>query len=132
MMSELVLALIHVPPGLAYSIETIGFMERRVFTPCSDLIVILMFARFYFVLRSLLHFSSWLSNYSKHCCALSGCEASILFAVRASIKKHAFKTIFINLLISSLILSYFIHLVERSYYDSEPEVPLAPELILNL
>ena len=111
MITEVALVLIHVPPGLAYSLETQGFMERKVFTPCSDLIVILMFARLYFVLRSLLYFSSWLSSYSKHCCTVSGCDASVLFAIRASIKKHSFKTIFLNLIISSLVVSYFIHLV---------------------
>ena len=113
---EVLIVIIHVPPGLDQSFTTTtGYNGLKVITPIADLITIIMFARLYFIVKLLSELSQWRSGDAESCCEASGCSATLGFAIRASLRRHAFLTIVGNLVISGALMGYFVRMLERPY-----------------
>lgn len=100
---EVLLNSIHSPPFIDYTftVEQIGYYM----TYSLDLILSnLMLVRIYLALRLFALYTKWKSPLSMKYCEIEGCEASTVFAVKASLKESPYLSLLIAFIMSAVIL----------------------------
>ena len=83
----------------------------------SDVLFALMFLRVYFLIRTLLNFTSYSDLYSKKVAVKHGVEPSTGFFVRALYAKETGLVIVMTSTISIAVLAYVLRIFERVYYS---------------
>lgn len=100
---EVVINSIHCPPffDTTFTMTQINFP----LTYSLDLILSnLMLLRIYLGFRLFAHYSKWRSELSMKYCELEGCEASTVFAMKASLKESPYLSLLIAFMASAVVL----------------------------
>ena len=78
----------------------------------SDYLLVFMFLRFFFVLRTVFNFSIYNDEYSKKLCRHHGVSSGIRFTLKCLLNKYPELTIFWLFVITIIVLSYIIRIFE--------------------
>lgn len=119
-MFEFVILAVHPLPyyDVQYDVPILNMLgDKSEYQPVrymlSDFLFAFMFLRVYFVIRTLMNFTSFSEMHSKRICAKYGVEANTSFCVKALMKKNAGMTILLTSIISIMWLSYLLRIFER-------------------
>jgi hypothetical protein len=84
----------------------------------SDFLLIIMFARIYFVIRAVFNFSRFTDVYAKKLCKSYGFTANVRFTFKSMLITDPGLTCLTSLASSVFVLAYMMRVFEAPYYDS--------------
>ena len=79
----------------------------------SVLLVVMILARTYLIIRWVLQLSFFTDPRSQRVCSLNGCEANQLFAMKALLKNKPYTVLSVTMVISAIQLGYCLRVFER-------------------
>lgn len=78
----------------------------------NDILLSFSFLRIYILIRYSLVASEFMSPRSKRICAINGCEANLMFAMKSIMKKRPYLTITISLAVTIIVFGYQLKIFE--------------------
>jgi hypothetical protein len=103
-----------------FHIEALNITNRseqlKVYYLVSDLILVFMFVRVFFVVRAVFNYNLFTDLYSKKLCRSYGFTANLRFAYKCLLKSDPGLTVFMTLLSSVFFLAYQLRIFEMPYY----------------
>ena len=72
----------------------------------NDLLLFFCFIRIYLLIRFILVITQFMNPRSMRVCMMHGCEANIMFAVKAIMKQKPYTILWVSLVISSFIFGF--------------------------
>ena len=112
---EVVINAIHCPPGLnhAFVSQQLG---GTLTMSLNQICACIMLLRVYLIAKLFRHFTKWTSQEAQHACRLYETEPSPIFAVKAMLKEKPFYLLVPSILLSMLVFSLSVMIVERGFY----------------
>lgn len=89
----------------------------RVCYNISEFLYVFMFARLFFILRSVFNFTLYQDAHARFYCAKYGQKANVRFAIRCMMKSHPFVLIYSTSFASFILFGIFMRVFERPYSD---------------
>jgi Ion channel len=83
----------------------------------SEILYILMFSRFFFLLRTVFNFTPYQDDHARYNCRKYKTRANVRFSVRCMMKTHPFMIIYGISFFSFLLLGVLLRVCERPYTD---------------
>jgi hypothetical protein len=87
-----------------------------------DLILVMMFFRFYFLFRSLQTNSIYTDPYSRKLCASYGLKAGVRFSFLCKFEVETEKTVLSSFFMTVFVLAYILRIFELPYYRSHHDI----------
>lgn len=78
----------------------------------NDILLCLSFVRIYLFIRFGLVSSRFMNPRSKRICTMNGCEANLMFAMKAMMKQKPYLAIFVNSVLTIIVFGYQLKVFE--------------------